>query len=374
MDFALPPSVADEADRFDAFLDRELTPNLTTWTTEGAVPRSFFVALGDEGFLAIERQSALVQVCLLDRLARRSPGVAVAVLVQQSLGGLGLHRFANDGQRSRWLAPALRGRTLVCVGNTENTAGSDVAAVSMTAVPVDGGYRLDGAKAYVTNGALADYALVTAVTDPDAPRSRRHSMFVVDLTLPGVRRKPLNKDVWIPADLTRLSFDGVVVPADHLLGEPGRGMTQILEIFTNSRVTITGLTVGTAQGAFDLAMRHGQRRRIFGQRLIDFQAKSFEAADLWARLEAARLVLYRAAWSKDEGRDFRLDSSMAKYLAVDIARHVATWSADLHGAASVVRDHPVHKFPLDAWAASLGEGTQDVHKLVIARGLLERYA
>ncbi|MDY0042535.1 MAG: acyl-CoA dehydrogenase family protein, partial [Desulforhabdus sp.] len=135
---------------------------------------------------------------------------------------------------------------------------------------------------------------------------------------------------------------------------------------------IGALTLGTAVGAFELGLQHAKKREIFGRNIFDFQAKSFEAADHWSKIEAARLMLWKACWMKDQGQDFRFEASMAKYVTVEIARAVSTWAADLFGAASVILDHPIHKFPMDAWASSLGEGTQDVQKLIISRELMNR--
>jgi alkylation response protein AidB-like acyl-CoA dehydrogenase len=199
-------------------------------------------------------------------------------------------------------------------------------------------------------------------------------MYLVDLKSQGVKRTKLNKQVWIPSDLTRIQFKDVFVPDAHLLGEQRQGLQQVLKIFTYSRVPISALTLGTAVGAFELALDRAQKRDIFGQRIIDFQAKAFEFADFFARIEAARLMLCKACAAMDENSNFRQESSLAKYLTVQIAREVTPWAADIFGAASVVYEHPIHKYPLDAWASSLGEGTQDVQKLVIFRELMKKYS
>jgi alkylation response protein AidB-like acyl-CoA dehydrogenase len=261
----------------------------------------------------------------------------------------------------------------MCLGNTENLAGSDVAGISMTAEKVDGGWVLNGTKAYVTNGYMADLGVITAVSDPKAARNSRLSMYLVDLNAAGVSRKKLNKQVWIPSDLTRLTFKNVFVPADHLLGTRGRGLQQVLEIFTNSRVPISALTLGGAVGAFNLAVSHMQKRKIFGRLIMDHQAKAFETSDYHTGIESARLMIWKACWDIDQGRDFRQTASMAKYLSVEVAREVTLWAADIFGAASVVEEHPVHKYPMDTWGAALGEGTQDVQKLVIFREFIKHY-
>ena len=378
MDFSISPELENELAGFRRFLDTELSAQLNKWYRSRKLSRAFFEMMGAGGWYGIgfdngrlTESSALREALLTAELARRSPGAAVAALAHADLGLMGVLRYGSPRLHQRYGAAAAAGRTVMCLGNTENRAGSDAAAVEMKARRTDGGWLLSGAKAYVTNGVIADLAVVTAVTDPDTNRNRRHSMFLVDLAQEKIRRRRLDKQVWIPSDLTRLTFEQAFVPEDHLLGKRGRGLHQVLSVFTRSRIPIAALSLGTAEGAFDLAVAHSRRRRIFGRPISEFQAKAFESADLYARIEAARMLLWRACWLLDSGRDYRRDSSLAKYLAVDIAREAAAWSADIFGASSVVFDHPVHKFPMDAWAASLGEGTQDVQKLIIFREMMK---
>jgi alkylation response protein AidB-like acyl-CoA dehydrogenase len=365
---------------FETFFGRRIAPNLARWHRENAVPREIFREMGTAGWLGASwRDGAMVpfsgtrETKILERIARQSPGVAVGVLIVSDLGLCSLRMFGSETLLARYGADVCAGKRLICVGNSENRAGSDAAGIGMTAKRTDGGWILNGAKAWVTNGLISDLAVVTAVTAPGAERNRRISMFLVDLGADGVRRRRLNKGVWIPSDLTRLEFTDVHVPDDHLLGTPGRGLSQVLSVFTHSRVPISGIALGTAEGAFERAMSHAAKREVFGATIARQQAKSFEAADLYARIEAARQVLAQACAAMDGGGDFRLAASMAKYLCVDVSRNVGQWAADLFGAASVMTEHPIHRYPLDAWAVSLAEGTQDVQKLVIFREL-EKHA
>ena len=379
MDFSIPQETLEETRRFRTFLEKELSPSLSLWYEQAAVPRSFFSLMAEQGWFSfsfsedrLTKHTALREALLAEELAKISPGVAVAILAHQDLGLTGLWLFGSDHLQKNYGPSAVLGNTLLCIGNTESGAGSDSANIAMQARKVEGGWILNGSKAYVTNGFISDCAILTAVSDPEAERNRRISMYLVDLQSEGVNRFKLNKQVWVPSDLTRIQCSNVFVPDDHLLGERGQGLRQILSIFTYSRVVISALTLGTALGAFELAVDHGQKRKISGQRIWDQQGKAFELADLFSRLEAGRLMMLKACWAMDQGQDFRLESSLAKYLAVDVARAVTTWAADLFGAASVIREHPIHKFPMDAWASSLGEGTQDVQKLVIFREVMKR--
>ena len=379
MDFSIPKKLSEEIIRFKEFIRLNVTSELPGWYQHHQIPTQFFHEMGKGGWFGMAvkkdqlcRSPALREALIAEELAKVSPGVAVAVLAQINLGLMGLLLFGSDHLKKRYGKSAVNGKTLMCLGNTESQAGSDAAGIEMRAQKVKGGWRLNGTKAYVTNGLISDLAVITAVSDPQASRNNRISMFLVDLHAEGVVKKKLNKQVWIPSDLTRLQFNDVFVPGDHLLGSQRQGLQQVLTVFTYSRVPIAALTLGTAVGAFELALAHAKKRKIFGQTITDFQSKTFEAADLYAKIEAARLMLWKACWKMEQNENFRQDSSLAKYLAVEIARSVTTWAADIFGAASVIQEHPIHKFPMDAWASSLGEGTQDVQKLVIFREMMKQ--
>jgi alkylation response protein AidB-like acyl-CoA dehydrogenase len=381
MDFSLPQDLLSEVERFKSAARGLLESELEAWHRQRDLPREFFEKMGRAaayGYVLSEgrliKRSAFREALLAEEVARRSPGAAIAALAHADLGMMGLFLFGSEDLHRRYAERALRGETIMCLGNTEGRAGSDVASIATQAEAVSGGWKLNGAKAFVTNGALADLAVVTAVTDPAASRSQRLSMFLVDLHQPGVRRTRLNKQVWMPSDLTRLELQEVLVPEDHLLGRRGRGLPQVLSIFTHSRVAIAALTLGTAAGAFDLALRRALKRTAFGRRIADHQAKSFEIAERHAEIEAARLMLWKACWKVDRGEEFREEASMAKYLAVAAAQKTTAWAADMFGAASVMFEHPIHRFPMDAWGSSLGEGTQDIQKLIIFREVIKRYA
>jgi alkylation response protein AidB-like acyl-CoA dehydrogenase len=380
MDFSIPKQLSAELSHFNSFLKSSVISELPAWYQNQEIPAKLFRDMGAGGWYGIEltkgrlgRRSALREALIAEELAKVSPGVAVAVLAHIDLGLMGLYLFGSNKLKEHYGDAAVRGETLMCLGNTEGQAGSDVANIEMRARKVKGGWLLNGTKAYVTNGLIGDLAVITAVSDPQASRNNRLSMYLVDLHAEGVTKKKLNKQVWIPSDLTRLQFSNVFVPDDHLMGNQGNGLQQVLTIFTNSRVPIAALTLGTAMGAFELAFAHAKKRKIFGQTITDFQAKAFEMADFYSKIEAARLMLWKACWKMDQDDDFRQEASLAKYLAVEITRNVTAWAADIFGAASVIQEHPVHKFPMDAWASSLGEGTQDVQKLVIFRELMKRY-
>lgn len=380
MDFSLPKKISESRKRFKTILREELGPHLSVWHREGRLPADFFKILAGHGHLGLNwdgktlsRIPLLEYALWMEELAMVTPGAAIALLAHIDLGTTGLLLFGSGPLQRRYAEALAAGEMAMALGNTERQAGSDVASISLKAEKVDGGWRLNGTKSYVTNGDIAHMVVVTGVTDPGAHRNKRLSMFLVDLSAGGVRRKKLSKAVWLPSDLTRLTFKNVLVPDDHLLGKRQNGLQQVLTIFTHSRIAIAAHTLGTAEGAYDLAFERARKREAFGRRIVDFQAKAFEIADFYARIEAASLLLWKACWMADRKRNFRLESSLAKYLAVDVARAVTMWAADIFGAASVMADHPIHNYPMDAWASALGEGTQDVQKLIIFREIMKRY-
>ena len=231
MDFAIPTAISQDLDRLRDFIRTQIVPDLSTWTQKQKIPDTFFHLMGKSGWYGFKikggrliRGSAFRVVVIAEEMAKVSPGVAVAALAHVDLGLMGLFLFGSQNLHQTYGASAVQGKTIMCLGNTENRAGSDVAGISMSADKVDGGWMLNGTKAYVTNGLIADLAVITAVSDPKAARNNRLSMYLVDLNTEGVHRKKLNKQVWIPSDLTRLRFNNVFVPDDHLGRILGNGI------------------------------------------------------------------------------------------------------------------------------------------------------
>ncbi|MEJ2102763.1 MAG: acyl-CoA/acyl-ACP dehydrogenase, partial [Desulfobacterales bacterium] len=248
MDFLIPNACYNGIESLKKFLKEKVRPELAAWYQNQEIPAQFFREMGAGKWYGIElkkgrlvKGSALKEALMAEELAKVSPGVAVAVLAQIDLGLMGVLLFGSDKLKKRYGNSAVRGETLMSLGNTERQAGSDVAGIQMHARKVEGGWLLNGTKAYVTNGLISDLAVITAISAPQASRNNRMSMYLVDLHAQGVQRTKLNKRVWIPSDLTRLQLSDVFVPDDHLLGNQGQGLQQVLTIFTYSRVPIAAL-------------------------------------------------------------------------------------------------------------------------------------
>jgi alkylation response protein AidB-like acyl-CoA dehydrogenase len=254
--------------------------------------------------------------------------------------------------------------------NTEPGAGSDAANLRVTAAADGDGYVVDGAKAYITNGDIADHIVFTAVTHPDEEKKhRRVSMFVVDGNAPGLKRTRMKKQAWKISHLSSLIFDGVRVPKENMVGEPGRGFYQTMHVFNAGRIGVAALSFGAALGAYKAAYDYAGKRTVFGEKLIDHGSKRHEFAENITALEAGWLLIEKAAWLKDSGEEFRFNSSMAKLFATEEAMRVTLWAAETFGARGVLASGDVTRYPDDARGALVGEGAPEVQKKIVAEGI-----
>ena len=376
MDFEL--SDGDRAFERDviSWVDSYIRPNIADWHEAGALPREFWEQLGRRGWLLFEhvrggdfRERPMLQLATMyDRISEASPGAGIAVFANNQLGLWSILAFGTRAQQGRFLGPASTGEHLISFANTEPMAGSDVAAISTRAVPDGEGWRLTGKKMYITNAVEADYHVVSAVTDPHATDPHKGmSLFIVDGDAPGLTRRALKKIVWSPASLAFLSLEDVKLGPDRLLGELNGGFKEIMQVFTTGRIGVASMTMGTAVGALRLAHKRARSRRVFGKAIWDQPSKRDEFAEMATLVEAGRLLYRKAAWMKDTGQDYKMEASLAKLFATENARRVTQWAALLHGGSSVLAENPIHRYPLDAWASALGEGVEEVQRLIISR-------
>ncbi|MBI2875283.1 MAG: acyl-CoA dehydrogenase family protein [Candidatus Tectomicrobia bacterium] len=378
MDFAWTEEQQAFKSSLQSFIEAEIKPHLTSWYRDDVIPRELFAQMAERQFLGYREVDGrwveaptMNQTIAAEALAEVSPGIAVGLLAHAGLGLYALHRFGNEAQKERYFLPAVRGELISAFANTEPTAGSDVANISLQARPVSGGYLLNGTKMFITNGTLADFLVVSAVTDPEV-RSKHEGISLFVLGTEGLKRRKIRKRVWTPSDLATLFFEDHFVPEGGLLGELNEGFKLIMRTFTSSRIGLAALAIGTALGAYRLALARANSRETFGKKLFDHQAKAFEFAATLPRLEAARLLVRKAAWLKDSGQDYTLAASMAKFYACEEAKAICFFAAEVFGASGIMEDNPIYKYPLDAWASALGEGTGDIQKLVISREVRKR--
>jgi len=360
------------------FAEAEIRPHVRAWDEAQQFPRELLPKLAALGLMGIQFPeewggvglSAIDYCICLEELARVDPSVALSVAAHNGLGPAHIHMFGTDAQKARWLRPLARGETLGAWALTEPGAGSDAAGMRTVARRDGDSWVIDGTKTFITHGASADVIVVMASTD----RSRGAkgiSAFIVERGTPGLRAGRKEDKLGMRAsETTEVILEGCRVPADHLLGEEGAGFIAALQVLDAGRIGIAALAVGLAQGAFEAARDHAATRRQFGQPIASFQAIQWKLADMAVRIEAARLLTYRAAGLKDRGDRTTLESAMAKLYASEIAMRVAEDGVQIHGGYGFVKDYPAEKYFRDVKLTTIGEGTSEIQRLVIARQLL----
>jgi alkylation response protein AidB-like acyl-CoA dehydrogenase len=303
----------------------------------------------------------------IEELARVDSSVAITVAAHHSLGTLPIYLFGDEEQKREWLPELASGRKLAAFGLTEPDAGSDAGA-TRTSARLDGGeWVIDGSKIFITN---AGTDITACVTITARTGDGEISALVVPNGTPGyVISEPMQKLGWRASDTRELSFQGARVPAANLLGPRGAGLKQFLEILDGGRISVAAMGVGLAQGCYDLAIAYATERRQFGKPIAAFQAVQQKLVDMATELEAARLLVYRAAWEKDQGRDFAQTAAMAKLYSGELSHRAANWALQIHGGYGFMDEYPISRFYRDQKILEIGEGTNEVQRMVIARHL-----
>ena len=362
------------------FAETEIRPHVREWDEAQHFPSEVIPALASLGLMGIQFPEAYggsgmsaIDYCIcIEELARVDPGLALSVAAHNGLCSAHIFMFGTEDQKQRWLVPLAKGEKIGAWGLTESTSGSDAAAMRTTATRSSAGWLLNGSKAFITHGRVGHVMVVMAVTDK-AAGSRGISAFIVDHGTPGMRSgKKEDKLGMRASDTSEVLFENCHVPAAHLLGAEGRGFSDTMQVLDAGRIGIAALSVGLAQGAYEAALRYAQERKAFGRTISAFQAIQWKLADNATRIEAARLLTYRAAYLKDRGRRTTLESSMAKLYASEIAVKAADDCVQIHGGYGFVKDYPAEKYYRDVKLTTIGEGTSEIQRLVIARQLFAR--
>jgi len=371
--------LGDEHDQLRAtvreFAESRIEPVAEELDRDGRFPVELVLEAGELGLLGIPLPEevggagfdTLAYAVAIEELARVDSSFAITVAAHTSLGTMPIHLFGDNEQRSRWLPELASGRRLAAFGLTEAGAGSDAGATRTTARLEDGDWVIDGSKMFITNAGTPLSALVTitARTGED-----EISNIVVENGTPGYdQSQPLKKMGWHSSDTRELTFSGCRVPEAHLLGPRGAGFKQFLEILDGGRISVAALGLGMAQGAFEMALRYAEQREQFGRPIGRFQAVQFKLADMATEIEAGRNLVYKAAWLKDQGRPFAHQAAMAKLYTGELARRACNESLQIHGGYGFMDEYPISRFYRDAKVLEIGEGTNEVQRLVIARGL-----
>jgi len=380
MDFSLTEAEQDLADLCRDFAQREIAPRAPVAWEEARCPTDLLREMGELGLLGTlvpEEWGGIGMttvgfVAAMEQLGVADQSVAAAWQAHVTIGSLPLLLFGNDDQRERWLRPLAEGRALGAFGLTEPDAGSDARGISTRAEPRDGGWVINGRKTFISNAGtdMSFGVTLLARTPTDEGESPRYGTFVVEKGTEGFTMGPKMRGIgWKGLDTRELWFDDVWVPDDHLVGDPGLGLGQFLRTLEVGRISIAALSVSLTQAVLDLALAYAKERVQFGQSISKFQAVQFKIADIATELEAARWLTYRAAALRDAGEPFMKEAAMAKLKASRVAAWAASEAVQIHGGLGYMLESPVARFYCDSKVLEIGEGTNEIQHLVIARAL-----
>jgi alkylation response protein AidB-like acyl-CoA dehydrogenase len=361
------------------FAEGEILPHVMEWDEVSHFPIEIMPKLAEMGLLGIifpeEYGGAALgyieYVIAIEELSRVDGSVGIIVAAHNSLCSNHIFKFGSEAQKQKYLSPLAQGKKIGAWSLTEPEAGSDAGGTRTTAKRDGDHWVINGAKTFTTNGHYADVCVAMAVTDK-SKASHGISAFIIEKGTPGFKPgKKENKLGLRASDTSEVIFSDCRVPTENLLGDEGEGFTGSLKILDGGRISIAALALGMAQGALDAAIKYAKQRKQFGQPISEFQAIQFKLADMATDVEAARLLVYQAAWLADKNdRRFTCESSMAKLFASEVAVRVANECVQIHGGYGFIKDYPAEKFYRDVKLCTIGEGTSEIQKLVIARQLL----
>lgn len=366
-------------DAMRSFAQERLAPFAAAWDRDSAFPAEALKALGELGAMGMTVPEAyggagldtLSLALALEEIAAGDGATSTIVSVQNSLAcGITL-KFGSEAQKQRWLVPLARGEALGCFCLTEPQAGSDAAALLTTAKRDGEHWVINGVKQYITTGQHADVAVVFAVTDKAAGK-RGISCFLVPTATPGYTVARLEHKMGQRAsDTAQIVFDHCRVPLDAMMGSPGEGYRIALSNLEAGRIGVAAQCIGMARAAFEAALRYAKERMSFGKPIIEHQAVQFRLADMATQIDAARLMVWRAALLKDAGQPCLTEASMAKMMASEMAEKVASDAIQIHGGAGYVSDYPVERIYRDVRVCQIYEGANDIQRLLIGRALMQ---
>ncbi len=363
------------------FAEAEIKPHVMEWDESQHLPRELFAKMGELGLTGVifpeeyggAGMGYVEYVMVIEEIARVDGSIGLSVAAHNSLCANHIFQYGSEAQRKKYVTPLAKGEKLGAWALTEPGSGSDASGMKTVAVRRDGGqggWTLNGSKNFTTHGISADTCVVIAITNREM-RSRGISAFIVERGTKGfIAGKKENKLGMRASETASIIFEDCWIPEENLLGEPGRGFVNAMQILDGGRISIAALALGIAQGAYESALKYSQERRQFGQPIFDFQGIQFKLADMATQIDAARLLTLRAAWMKDNKRQTTKESAMAKLYASEIAVKVAEEAIQIHGGYGYTKDYPPEKFWRDSKLCTIGEGTSEVQRLVIARQLV----
>lgn len=361
------------------FAEKKIRPKVMEWDEAQHFPREIFKELGELGFMGIifpeEYGGAGLGyvdfVIIIEELGKVDPSISLSVAAHNGLCTNHIFQFASEDLKKKFLPDLASGKKIGAWGLTEPSSGSDAAGMKTFAEKQGNKFILNGSKNFITHGTYGETSVVMAITDKDAGK-HGISAFVLEQGIPGfIIGKKENKLGMRACETSQLAFENCEVPAENLIGKEGEGFIQAMQILEGGRISIAALSLGLAQGCLAESLKYSQEREQFGRPLSAFQATQFKLADMKTNIDAARLLTFRAAAMKDKGLPNVREAAMAKLFASEIAEKAASEAVQIHGGYGFVKDYPVEKYYRDVKLLTIGEGTSEIQRIVIARDLLK---
>ncbi len=361
------------------FAEAEIAPHVSEWDETQHFPVELMPKLADLGLLGVifpeeyggAGMGYVEYATIIDELSRVDGSVGISVAAHNSLCSNHIYLFGTEAQKQKHLVPLARGEKLGAWGLTEAGAGSDASGTRTTAVPRNGGWLVNGSKNFITHAIHGDTCVAVASTDR-AKGSRGITAFIFEKGMKGFApAKKENKLGLRASETASVVFEDCLVPDENRLGELGDGFIQAMQILDGGRISIAALAVGIAQGAYESALKYSKERVQFGKAISEFQAIQFKLADMATQLDAARLLMYRAAALKDQGKKVTRESAMAKLYCSEMSVRVCEEAIQIHGGYGYTKDYPAEKYWRDSKLCTIGEGTSEIQRIVIARELLK---
>ena len=381
MDFKLTEQQLEVQKLARDFAQNEIAPTVMKYDEAQGFPMDIAKKLGEIGFLGIifpeeyggSNFSMMEYAIIIEEISKVDPSLGLTIASHNGLCTNHIYSFASEELKKKYIPDLASGAKLGAWGLTENVSGSDAAGMATTAVKENGHYILNGSKLFITQGAVGETAVVMAVTDKEKG-SKGISTFILEKGWDGFKvGKKENKLGMRASDTAELIFENVKVPAENLVGNEGEGFIQAMKILDGGRIAIAALSLGIAEGAFEASLKYAKERKQFGKSLSEFQGIQFKLSDMATDIEAAKLLVYRAATDRDEGRPINLSAAMAKYFASEIATTATNEAIQIHGGYGFMKEFPVEKLYRDVKLMTIGEGTSEVQKMIIARNVLELF-
>ncbi|MBK8726944.1 MAG: acyl-CoA dehydrogenase family protein [Holophagaceae bacterium] len=381
MDFTLPDHVEALRQEVRKFAEKEIRPHVMEWDEAKTFPLEVMKQLGEMGMMGIifpeeyggAGMGYLEYAVVVEELSRVDGSVGISIAAHNSLCANHIFAMGSEAQKQKYLVPLASGKVIGAWGLTEPGAGSDAGAQLTTAKKEGGHYILNGTKNFITHATVGDIAVVMARTSP-GKGTEGISAFILEKGMNGFRAgKRENKLGLRASDTSELIMEDVKVPVENLLGDEGVGFRQAMKTLDGGRISIGALGLGMAQGAFEEAAKYAKQRRTFGKPIAEHQAIAFKLADMQVQVEAARLLIYKAANLKDQGKPYGKAASMAKLYSSEIACRVADEAVQILGGYGYIKDYPVEKYYRDVKLCTIGEGTSEIQRTVISRYLLQEF-